>query len=41
MGLARLSRIDVLVTDDWAMALLSEAERRDLSLREERRAHFE
>jgi DNA replication protein DnaC len=27
--LARLSRIDVLVTDDWAMAPLGEAERRD------------
>jgi DNA replication protein DnaC len=27
--LARLSRIDVLVIDDWAMALLSEPERRD------------
>ncbi len=27
--LARLSRIDVLVVDDWAMAPLSEAERRD------------
>jgi DNA replication protein DnaC len=26
---ARLSRIDVLVTDDWAMAPLSEPERRD------------
>ncbi len=28
--LARLSRIDVLVIDDWAMAPLSEPERRDL-----------
>ena len=27
--LSRLSRIDVLVTDDWAMAPLSEPERRD------------
>ena len=27
--LARLSRIDVLVIDDWAMAPLSEPERRD------------
>ena len=27
--LARFSRIDVLVIDDWAMALLSEPERRD------------
>src|SRR5262249_48789272 len=27
--LARLSRIDVLVIDDWAMARLSEPERRD------------
>jgi DNA replication protein DnaC len=27
--LARLSRIDVLVIDDWAMATLSEPERRD------------
>ncbi len=27
--LARLSRIDVLVIDDWAMAPMSEAERRD------------
>ena len=27
--LARLSRIDVLVIDDWAMASLSEPERRD------------
>jgi DNA replication protein DnaC len=27
--LAKLSRIDVLVIDDWAMAALSEAERRD------------
>jgi DNA replication protein DnaC len=27
--LARLSRIDVLVIDDWAMASLSETERRD------------
>ena len=27
--LARLSRIDVLVIDDWAMAALSETERRD------------
>jgi DNA replication protein DnaC len=27
--LARLSRIDVLVIDDWAMAPLSEQERRD------------
>jgi DNA replication protein DnaC len=27
--LARLSRIDVLVIDDWAVAPLSEAERRD------------
>ena len=27
--LARLSRIDVLVIDDWAMAPLSETERRD------------
>lgn len=27
--LAKLSRIDVLVIDDWAMAPLSEAERRD------------
>jgi DNA replication protein DnaC len=28
--LARLSRIDVLVIDDWAMAPLSEAERREI-----------
>jgi DNA replication protein DnaC len=28
--LARLSRIDVLVVDDWAMALLSETERREI-----------
>jgi DNA replication protein DnaC len=28
--LARLSRIDVLVIDDWAMAPLSESERRDV-----------
>jgi hypothetical protein len=28
--LARLSRIDVLVIDDWAMAPLAETERRDL-----------
>jgi DNA replication protein DnaC len=28
--LARLSRIDVLVIDDWAMAPLSEAERREV-----------
>lgn len=28
--LARLSRIDVLVIDDWAMAPMSETERRDL-----------
>jgi DNA replication protein DnaC len=28
-ALARLSRIDVLVIDDWAMAPMSEAERRD------------
>jgi len=28
--LTRLSRLDVLVIDDWAMAPLSEAERRDL-----------
>jgi len=28
--LSRLSRIDVLVIDDWAMAPLSEPERRDL-----------
>jgi DNA replication protein DnaC len=27
--LARLGRIDVLVIDDWAMAPLSEPERRD------------
>lgn len=27
--LARLSRIDVLVIDDWAMAPLAETERRD------------
>jgi DNA replication protein DnaC len=27
--LARLARIDVLVIDDWAMAPLSESERRD------------
>jgi DNA replication protein DnaC len=27
--LARLSRIDVLVIDDWAMASLSESERQD------------
>jgi DNA replication protein DnaC len=27
--LARLGRIDVLVIDDWAMAALSELERRD------------
>jgi DNA replication protein DnaC len=27
--LARVSRIDVLVIDDWAMAALSESERRD------------
>ena len=27
--LARLSRIDVLVIDDWAMSSLSEPERRD------------
>jgi DNA replication protein DnaC len=27
--LARLARIDVLVIDDWAMASLSEPERRD------------
>jgi DNA replication protein DnaC len=27
--LARFSRIDVLVIDDWAMAPLSETERRD------------
>jgi DNA replication protein DnaC len=27
--LARLSRIDVLVIDDWAMTQLSEPERRD------------
>ena len=27
--LARLSRIDVLVSDDWAMSSLSESERRD------------
>jgi len=27
--LARLSRIDVLVIDDWAMAPLAEPERRD------------
>jgi DNA replication protein DnaC len=27
--LTRLSRIDVLVIDDWAMAPMSEAERRD------------
>ena len=27
--LARVSRIDVLVIDDWAMAPLSESERRD------------
>jgi len=27
--LARLSRIDVLVIDDWAMARLTEPERRD------------
>jgi DNA replication protein DnaC len=27
--LARLSRIDVLVIDDWAMAPLAESERRD------------
>jgi hypothetical protein len=27
--LARLNRIDVLLVDDWAMALLSEPERRD------------
>ena len=28
--LARLARIDVLVIDDWAMALLQEAERREV-----------
>jgi DNA replication protein DnaC len=28
--LSRLSRIDVLVIDDWAMAPVSEPERRDL-----------
>jgi DNA replication protein DnaC len=28
-ALTRLSRIDVLVIDDWAMAPMSEAERRD------------
>jgi DNA replication protein DnaC len=28
--LARLSRIDVLVIDDWAMAPLAESERRDI-----------
>jgi len=27
--LARISRVDVLVVDDWAMAALSETERRD------------
>jgi DNA replication protein DnaC len=35
--LARLSRIDVLVVDDWAMAPLSEPERRDFwEIREDR-----
>ncbi len=31
--LVRLSRIDVLVIDDWAMAPLAETERREIELR--------
>ncbi|MGA3024868.1 MAG: ATP-binding protein [Bryobacteraceae bacterium] len=34
--LARLGRIDVLVIDDWAMAPLAEAERRDWEICEDR-----
>jgi hypothetical protein len=38
--LVRLSRIDVLVIDDWAMAPLAETERREIELRWSDRKDF-